>query len=129
MDKGQSPGSQDPGKGYYAAQPPQYPQQSHPAYGQPAYGEAASYQPGYPNQPYGNAPTGYASPQPGYGQQPAPGGYGYPPSHAQGYYPQTPAQGQPVIIQQVRPQQTAADDACLGCCMGATLCCCLEALC
>jgi hypothetical protein len=62
------PSQQD--KGYYASQPPQYPQQAMPAYGQPAYGQAASYQPqpGYPpQQPYG---------QPGYPQSPAPpGGY------------------------------------------------------
>ncbi|KAF9197090.1 hypothetical protein BGZ50_000040 [Haplosporangium sp. Z 11] len=60
-------------KGYYATQPPQYPQQAQPAYGQPAYGQAASYQPGYPPQQYG-------SPQPGYGQP------GYPPAQAQGGY-------------------------------------------
>ena len=59
------PSQQD--KGYYASQPPQYPQQAMPAYGQPAYGQAASYQPGYPpQQPYG---------QPGYPQSPVPGGH------------------------------------------------------
>ena len=62
--------SQD--KGYYASQPPQYPQQAQPAYGQPAYGQAASYQPGYP-------------PQPAYGQP------GYPPSPQGGYYAQRKA--------------------------------------
>ncbi|GJJ69735.1 hypothetical protein EMPS_02083 [Entomortierella parvispora] len=105
--------SQD--KGYYASQPPQYPQQAQPAYGQPAYGQAASYQPGYPPQQYG-------APQPAYGQP------GYPPSPQQGYYAQ-PAP-QPVIIQQqAPPQQSNKDDMCYGCALGACLCCCLEGCC
>ncbi|KAG0275985.1 hypothetical protein BGZ96_003525, partial [Linnemannia gamsii] len=91
------PSQQD--KGYYASQPPQYPQQAMPAYGQPAYGQAASYQgqPGYPpQQPYG---------QPGYPQSPAPPG---------GYYAQ--ASPQPVIIQQQAPapQNNSKDGMCYG---------------
>ncbi|CAO3575190.1 unnamed protein product [Mortierella alpina] len=101
--------SQD--KGYYASQPPQYPQQAQPAYGQPAYGQAASYQPGYP-------------PQPAYGQQP-----GYPPSPQGGYYAQPSPQ--PVIIQQTTPapQQNNKNDMCYGCALGACLCCCLDGCC
>ncbi|KAF9376653.1 hypothetical protein BGX21_003427 [Mortierella sp. AD011] len=74
----------DQDKGYYAAQPPQYPQQAHPAYGQPVYGEAASYQP----------QTGYS---------PAP----------QGYYAQPTPQANPVIIQQQPPPQNRPADDCL----------------
>ncbi|KAG0001775.1 hypothetical protein BGZ80_001360 [Entomortierella chlamydospora] len=76
----------DQDKGYYAAQPPQYPQQAHPAYGQPVYGEAASYQP-----------------QPGYPQTPA-----------QGYYAQPTPQANPVIIQQQPHPQNSADDCLLS---------------
>ncbi|KAF9158691.1 hypothetical protein BGX20_003262 [Mortierella sp. AD010] len=83
----------DQDKGYYAAQPPQYPQQAHPAYGQPVYGEAASYQP----------QTGYS---------PAP----------QGYYAQPTPQANPVIIQQQPPPQNRpADDCCMGCALGLLL--------
>ncbi|KAG0363963.1 hypothetical protein BGZ54_007921 [Gamsiella multidivaricata] len=88
-------------KGYYASQPPQYPQQAQPGYGQPAYGQAASYQPGYPPQQYG-------APQPGYGQP------GYPPSPGQGGYYAQPSP-QPVIIQQqAPPQQNSNDGMCMG---------------
>ncbi|KAF9937560.1 hypothetical protein BGZ65_001379 [Modicella reniformis] len=91
-------------KGYYAAQPPQYPQQAQPAYGQPPYGEAAAYQGG------GYAPqqAPYGTPQPGYGQ-PA-----YPPSPQGPYYQPSP---QPVIIQQTAPpqQNNSKDGMCYGC--------------
>ncbi|KAF9434879.1 hypothetical protein BGZ76_007261 [Entomortierella beljakovae] len=98
-------------KGYYAAQPPQYPQQAYPAYGQPNYGEAASYQPG-------------VAPQPSQG-------YGYPPTSNQGYYQAQPqSQQQPIVINQqpARPQNSAADDMCFGCALGTCLCCCLDAI-
>ncbi|KAF9916355.1 hypothetical protein BX616_003987 [Lobosporangium transversale] len=87
--------SQD--KGYYASQPPQYPQQVQPAYGQPAYGQAASYQPGYPPQ------SGYD--QPGYPQSNTMGGYYAQPSPQPGMYQQQPPP----------PQNSKKDDICFGC--------------
>ncbi|KAG0303820.1 hypothetical protein BGZ98_006249 [Dissophora globulifera] len=89
-------------KGYYAAQPPQYPQQAQPAYGQPAYGQAASYQGYPPQQQYGGQQQPYGAPQPGYGQPQS------------GYYAPSP---QPVIIHQQAPpqqQQSNRDDMCAG---------------
>ncbi|KFH67259.1 hypothetical protein MVEG_07781 [Podila verticillata NRRL 6337] len=100
--------SQD--KGYYASQPPQYPQQAQPAYGQPAYGQPAYGQPAYGQPAYG---------QPQYPPSPAP----------QGYYAQ-PAPSPVIIQQQAPPQQNNnKDDLCFGCALGACLCCCLDGCC
>ncbi|KAF9080424.1 hypothetical protein BGX23_002168 [Mortierella sp. AD031] len=106
-------------KGYYASQPPQYPQQAQPAYGQPAYGQAASYQPGYPPQ------------QPGYPPQQPYGQPAYPPSPAPGGYYAQPSPAPVIIQQQAPPQQhnSGKDDMCFGCALGACLCCCLDGCC
>ncbi|KAK3820563.1 MAG: hypothetical protein JOS17DRAFT_755988 [Linnemannia elongata] len=111
-------------KGYYpTTAPPQYPQQAagYPQqsspYGAPGYPPAQSPygQPGYPPQAYPQ--------QPGYPQQ------GYPTPTPQGYYAQSPAQ--PTVIIQQAPQHhhhkdDKTDDLCMGCALGACLCCCLD---
>ncbi|KAI8053288.1 hypothetical protein BDF22DRAFT_775962 [Syncephalis plumigaleata] len=87
--------------------------------GYPGYGQPAPYG-GYPQQPamaYGQA-AGYYNqspppPQPGYGQPAY--GYGQPPPP-------------PVIVQQAPPQKNN-DGLCLGCALGACLCCCCEWCC
>ncbi|KAG0228143.1 hypothetical protein BGW42_002350 [Actinomortierella wolfii] len=108
----------DQDKGYYANQPPAYPQQAapygQPAYGQPAYGQPAYGQPAYPPPAGGQAQSYYGAPQPG-----------YPPQQPYGSQPQPQ-----VIVQQAPPQHhhhgSKADDLCFGCALGACLCCCLD---
>ncbi|CAG8507207.1 169_t:CDS:2 [Dentiscutata erythropus] len=66
------------------------------------------------------------------------GYYPPPPQQPQGYYPPPPAQQsgyyQPtpppqVVVQQQTPPEKKDNSLCLGCALGACLCCCFEECC
>ncbi|KAL1914706.1 uncharacterized protein VTP21DRAFT_7964 [Calcarisporiella thermophila] len=113
-------------KGNYAypaspapAQPPPYGQGAQQNYSYPPPPANASYQ--------GGAPS-YGAPQQPYGQDSRYGGspYGAPPQQG-GYYSPQPAPN--VVYMQQQPQKNSmGNDLCLGCALGACMCCCLDAI-